>query len=302
MCFWFSVLGSGSGGNCTGLVFEAQESAAPGPADSEASHASPRRRCALIDVGLSPRATARRLQTIDLTLRDVCAIILTHLDGDHFHAGWLKIIEKLDLPVHAHHRHRGATYAAGIPVRRTSLFNGELRLDGGIESPRMESLVFAHDALGSVGFVIEHRGRRLGFATDLGRVPESLFERFVDLHGLAIESNYDRQMQLDSGRPWFLKRRIMGGMGHLSNEQTLEAVERIEAQSHLSQIALLHRSQQCNCPELLRELYTQKAPHLVDRLTLTEQHQPTPLLEVKVGVRRGSPKKQSPREPLTLFG
>ena len=113
--------------------------------------------------------------------------------------------------------------------------------------------------------------------------------RFVDLHALALESNYDRRMQLESDRPWFLKRRIMDGLGHLSNEQALEAIEHIESQSHLSRIALLHISRHCNCPNLLRELYVKRAPHLVDRLTLSHHAEPTPLLEVVPGQRRSTP-------------
>jgi len=288
MSFSFSVLASGSAGNCTVLAFDGHE------ADAEAA---PARRCVLIDAGLSPRRTARHLAEIGLSIRDVRAIVLTHLDTDHFYASWVKAIEKLDISVHAHHRHRGATYAAGIPMRRTNLFNGTLALD---ERTRIESIIFAHDALGSVGFVIEHEGRRLGFATDLGRVTDAMLDRFVDLHALAIESNYDRQMQIESARPPFLKRRIMGGMGHLSNEQALAAVEHIESQSHLSRITLLHLSRECNCPRRLHDLYQTRAPHLVERLTLSDQFEPTPLIEVTRGERRSTLPRLRMTSP-TLF-
>lgn len=274
MSLSFSVLGSGSAGNCTVLVMN-------GHADGDGLISYPgERKCILIDAGLSPRRTARQLADLGLSIREVSDIVLTHLDTDHFYCGWVKAIEKLNITVHAHHRHRGATYSAGIPMRRTRLFTRGITMD---QATTFHTVLFAHDALGSVGFVIEHDGRRLGFATDLGRVPESLLEEFVDLHALAIESNYDRQMQLDSGRPPFLKRRIMGGMGHLSNEQALEAIEQIEEQSILSSVTLLHLSRECNCPDLLRDMYTRRAPHLVDRLTVSNQFEPTPLLPVIEG-------------------
>jgi phosphoribosyl 1,2-cyclic phosphodiesterase len=113
-----------------------------------------------------------------------------------------------------------------LSIRRVELFKEDLRLDGG---PAIKATLLAHDDLGSVGFVIEHDGLRLGYATDLGRVPDTLLDHFENLHALAIESNYDRQMQIDSGRPWFSNARIMGGSGHLSNDQALEAVQRLPA-------------------------------------------------------------------------
>src|SRR5262249_30759007 len=78
------------------------------------------------------------------------------------------------------------------------------------------------------------------------------------------------------GRPWFLKRRIMGGSGHLSNAQALAAIRailnRCEATgSRLpAHVVLLHRSAECNCPDLLRELFCKDA-RIAKRLTLAEQ-------------------------------
>jgi phosphoribosyl 1,2-cyclic phosphodiesterase len=128
---------------------------------------------------------------------------------------------------------------------------------------------------------VEHAGRRLGYATDLGHISDSLLDHFTDLHALAIESNYDRQMQVTSDRPGFLKHRIMGGAGHLSNDQCLEAVLHIEARSDLSQIALLHLSRDCNCPDRVRSMYARRAPHVLQRLTITSQASPTARLVVE---------------------
>jgi hypothetical protein len=92
-------------------------------------------------------------------------------------------------------------------------------------------------------------------------------------------------MQLDSARPWFLKNRIMGGRGHLSNEQALDAVRAIldrseQQQSRLPRhIVLLHRSRQCNCPKRLRDLFSAD-PRIIGRLTLAEQFEPTGWLRV----------------------
>jgi phosphoribosyl 1,2-cyclic phosphodiesterase len=281
MSLAFCILGSGSAGNCTALLLKDDH---PTPDASLSTSPSTRdRSCILIDAGLSPRRTHRLLAPLGRTIDDVAAIVLTHLDTDHFHAGWLKVIarraeRRAPLTLHIHRRHRNVAWRSGLTARHVVLFEDVLELPGNV---RTESVLLAHDDLGSVGFVLERDGHRLGYATDLGRVSRGLLDRFVGLHALAIESNYDPPMQRDSLRPAFLKRRIMDGRGHLSNEQALEAVRHIERQSRwLSQIALLHLSQECNCPQRVHRLWQREMPHALHRLTISHQRRPTPVLAI----------------------
>ena len=138
----------------------------------------------------------------------------------------------------------------------------------------------AHDAGGTVAYVMEHDGRRLGWATDLGRVTDGLVSHLAGANVLAIESNYDPGLQRASGRPSFLVRRIMGGRGHLSNEQSLRAVCAIAARSSLDRIVALHLSRQCNGRHIIEALYQQRAPRLSSRLVLSDAHEPTPMIEI----------------------
>jgi phosphoribosyl 1,2-cyclic phosphodiesterase len=259
----FCVLGSGSAGNCT-LVRLGD--------DGDARHV-------LIDAGLSPRQTALRLGPLGVDLDDISDILLTHIDHDHFHPGWRDPGSKrLAWTWRAARRYLRQARTAGLPARDTEPFDGTFEMQPGT---RVEVTMLPHDELGSTGFVIEHDGARLGFATDLGRVPETLLERFENLAALALESNYDPQLERASSRPDFLKQRIMGGLGHLSNEQALEAVLRIAGRCDLRHIALLHLSRQCNDPAIVHDLFARRAPHLLGRLTITNQHEPTPLLHVE---------------------
>ena len=276
------MLGSGSSGNCTVVEFNGGEE----------------RQYVLIDAGLSPRMTARRLAPLGISLDDISHILLTHLDRDHYYPSWNKAAEKHDIMLHAHRRQRARAMSMDVDFRRLTMFNTEVDIGG---AAQILSIPLAHDELGTVGFVLEHDGHRLGFATDLGKVPEILLECFDNLHALAIESNYDRHMQMTSSRPAHLKRRIMGGRGHLSNDQSLEAVLEIADQSSLSQIALLHLSRQCNCPTLVTKLYASRAAHLLGELTVTNQYTATPMLQVK---RCGTPakrRKPRPSQQLSLF-
>jgi phosphoribosyl 1,2-cyclic phosphodiesterase len=256
----FCVLGSGSAGNCT-LVSLGDGAGA---------------RHALIDAGLSPRQTARRLGPLGIGLDDISDVLLTHIDHDHFNPGW-RDADAMRCTWRAARRHLKGVRAAGLPARRTAAFDDAFDLE---PSTRVEVTPLPHDELGTSGFVIDHGGARLGYATDLGRVPETLLESFAGLAALALESNYDPQLQRASSRPADLKRRIMGGLGHLSNEQALEAVIHIAGRGELHHIALLHLSRQCNDPALVRRGFARRAPHLLGRLTITNQHEPTPMLHV----------------------
>jgi phosphoribosyl 1,2-cyclic phosphodiesterase len=258
------VLASGSGGNCTVLR-------APGGV-------------VLVDAGLGPRMAARRMMNTGVRLSDVAAICLTHLDGDHFNSNWISTIVRRGISVYCHARRVDALLRRGgdPDLARFVIPFGNQAFEP-VAGLAVQPIAFAHDQAGSHGFVVEGFGSRIGYASDLGHVPDSLVEHFCDLDVLAIESNYDPRMQIESGRPEFLKRRIMGGAGHLSNQQALSAVKRIldrcqdEGRRLPAHIVLLHRSRQCNCPQLLRRLFARDA-RIAPRLTLAEQYSASPWL------------------------
>lgn len=255
------VLASGSAGNC--------------------SIVRTPRGLMLIDAGIGPRAAARRLQGSGVSIEDISAVCLTHLDRDHFSPGWVQTLLRIGTTVYC----AGHYVEKLLEIARDNRLARQIRpfqLDPfePLEELSVRPVPLAHDEQGSHGFLISGHGRRLGYATDLGRVPDHLIEAFKDLDVLAIESNYDPALQEASNRPWFLKRRIMGGKGHLSNEQALLAVRKILDQSHRQSrplpvhIVLLHRSRDCNCPQLLRTLFSADA-RIAPRLVLAEQYSRT---------------------------
>lgn len=259
------VLASGSGGNCTLLRT---------PAGSM-----------LLDAGLGPRGAARRMAGTGASVNDVRAICLTHLDRDHFSLRWRNLLIERQIRVFCHadladmlRGWLGAEVAGQVIA-----FDGAFTPLAGLH---VVPFCVPHDDGCCCAFVIEGFGARIGFATDLGRVPPGLIEHFGSLDVLAIESNYDPQMQLGSARPEFLKRRIMGGRGHLSNEQAFAAVRQIlDRHQRLrrplpSHIVLLHRSRQCNCPNLVRRHFA-RDKRLAGRLTLAEQFERSSWLRVR---------------------
>jgi phosphoribosyl 1,2-cyclic phosphodiesterase len=235
----------------------------------------------LIDAGLGPKVTAQRMAGSGVRVADVSAVCLTHLDIDHFCPAWVRPFIAAGVRVFCHRSRVGhlLKIAATQPLAPLICPFDDEPFEV-FPDLAARPVALAHDEEGSHGFVIEGFGRRLGFATDLGRVPASLIEHFVDLDVLALESNYDPCMQQQSARPDYLKRRIMGGRGHLSNEQAYAAIrtilERAERQGTglPTHIVLLHRSRQCNCPKIIRQLFCADA-RIASRLILSEPYQRT---------------------------
>jgi ribonuclease BN (tRNA processing enzyme) len=238
------------------------------------------RRACLIDLGLGPRKAVKMLADLGLGLHQIDDVLITHLDADHFQMGWAKWLP-MHVRVRLHVRHARRLPDLDKLGERVEAFDGdgEVRLASGIAA---RPLTLAHDDDGVTAFRLdmpeEFGGGRLGFATDLGRVTRALIDLFHDngngVDVLAIESNYCPEMQRSSSRPEFLKRRIMGGRGHLSNHEAVEAVRKIQPREH---VVLLHLSRECNDGALVSRLH-EGADYT---LTIAEQDRPT--RRVRVG-------------------
>lgn len=288
------VLASGSAGNCSVLVM----------------NRGGRTRAVLLDLGLSPRKTWRLLAEMGLGEHQVDGALVTHLDSDHARETWRTL-----MPPHARvYMHGGHAERVRRDGWRVEGFDGPFLIDPEV---RVFPLMMSHDQQGVAAFRVEFtgalapgRGRAsLGFATDLGRVDARLVEHFrggagqtdepVDV--LAIESNYCPAMQRASNRPEQLKQRIMGGRGHLSNQEALSAALQIEPREH---VVLLHLSRECNHPSVVAPLHA-GADYA---LTITSQEEPSRWVRIgspEPRPHRGSPEvvsRPQPARPLTLFG
>lgn len=278
------VLASGSGGNCSVLVVERPGVWGLSAADEESAGGSSSARVCLIDLGLSPRRTFSLLAEMGVRPDQVDDVLLTHFDNDHLHRGWLSPGGRAfprHTRVHVHRTHARRAERCGLfevevgggkrPRRASGIerSGGGREYDGGFalhECVRVDPIVMDHDDQGVVAFRFDFAAEAaegstvegqtltgsLGFATDLGRVTPDLTRHLRGVNVLAIESNYCPQRQQWSGRPEALKQRIMGGNGHLSNEQALEAISAIGTPEH---VVLLHLSRECNCPEQVRAMH-----------------------------------------------
>ena len=237
-----------------------------------------RRHDLLIDLGLSPRRLRGLLRAEGTDLESLSAVLLTHGDVDHLHTGWAKAWPSLLAPpVALRPAHGHVLSRAGLPHAITRWIAEPLAL-----GPfRVSAIELPHDREGSTGFRVEAGDHAVGWITDLGREVDGLAPFLAGVHALFLESNYDPAMQHASPRPEHLKRRIMDGHGHLSNAQAIELVRRLD-QDHgaPSHITLLHLSEQCNDPGLVRALWARELPHLNPRMRVAARREPTEAIEL----------------------
>lgn len=248
----------------------------------------------LLDAGLSPRRTRRHLAEIGHPVPNIDHIILTHLDRDHWYEGWVNGRDE-GTTIHVHRRHAGLATRLGVTSGRTLLFSEAFEVVAGVV---VHPILVAHDSLGTAAFRFEFpaSARSLGYATDTGRPSQELCDHLQGVDVLAIESNYCPVMQLASNRSEHLKQRIMGGKGHLSNEESARAVARI---SPREAVVLLHLSRQCNRPDRALEVHARPGP----RVVVSFHDRPAEWIRVvDPALHHAPPEVKTPRPAATLFG
>ncbi len=219
----FTILGSGSSGNCA--YVETAEARI------------------LVDAGFSPLQIRKRLATIGRTPENLSAILITHEHSDHI-SGLLGTADKFQIPVYCNcGTQDGAVWAfknkwaskKKLPLENHGslkskidwrLFQTGDRFE--LNDLLIETFSIPHDAQDPVGFILRTAAGNIGFATDLGHVTKLVLERIRAANVLVLESNHDVKMLQDCPRrSWALKQRILGRHGHLSNATAAEAVAQI---------------------------------------------------------------------------
>lgn len=234
MSLFITSLNSGSNGNCYYIGND--------------------REAVLVDAGLTCRETEKRMQLLGLSMSRVKAIFISHEHTDHI-KGVPVIAEKYAVPVYI----TSATCRMGRLQLRTGLVH-EFNAIGAIAIGGLSVTAFpkCHDAADPHSFIISYNGINIGVFTDIGAPCERLAKYFGMCHAAFLEANYDDDM-LENGRyPYFLKNRIRGGKGHLSNRQALDVFVK-HRPAFMSHLFLSHLSKDNNCPVLARNLFYQHA-------------------------------------------
>ena len=111
----------------------------------------------------------------------------------------------------------------------------------------VQSFPTPHDAAGSVGYILSGEGGRIVLATDLGYITPAVKTAVQDCGLLICEANHDEDWVRSGPYPYYLKQRILGDRGHLSNEAGAELAA-LAAESGTRAVVLAHLSRENNTP------------------------------------------------------
>lgn len=207
----------------------------------------------LIDAGISGRRVEAGLNSLELTGRDLDGILITHEHSDHI-KGLGVIARKYGIPIYATGGTVDAMVRSGSLGKIPEGIFREIREDEPflIKDLVVNPFTIPHDAAQPVGYRLECGEHSVGIATDLGKYNEYIIENLQNLDALLLEANHDIRM-LQVGRyPYYLKQRIMGDRGHLSNENAGQLLCRL-LHDNLKAVFLGHLSKENNYEELAYE-------------------------------------------------
>lgn len=231
----------------------------------------------LVDAGISGVQAESRLAREGIDIRSVDALLISHDHRDHCSAMGI-YQRKFGVPIYVTARTFRMATAMMSLGRMEDVRHFEagqtLRFDG----VSVETIPTPHDAAEGVGFVIDDGRWRLGILTDLGHVFEGLDSAVGGLDAVILESNYDPEMLEGGPYPRWLKERIRGPEGHLSNVEAGQLLRR-SAGTQLRWACLAHLSADNNSPDLaLRTCHEILGGDLP--LHLSGRHAPTDVLEI----------------------
>ena len=230
MSLFISSLNSGSNGNCYYIGN-----------DNEGI---------LVDAGISCKEIEKRMKRLGLSMHKIKAIFVSHEHSDHI-KGVPVLAKKYQLPIY---------------ITEATLFHCGYRLDkhlvmsfcaskpvviGGLAIIAFPKF---HDACDPYSFMICCNEIKVGVFTDIGEPCKHLIGHFKQCHAAFLETNYDEEMLHKGNYPYYLKKRITGGKGHLSNRQALELFK-LHKPPFMSHLLLSHLSKNNNCPKLVKELF-----------------------------------------------
>lgn len=201
----------------------------------------------LVDAGISCRRITAGLRELGLTLDDLTAILITHTHTDHI-SGLQTLLKHSDIPIAATAQTgRGLAYRlAGVGDR---LLDAPLCHSFSLGSCTVTAFPNSHDAPGACGFRFDTEDGSVGVLTDTGYVTGEAADILPGVDLAVLEANHDIETLRSGPYPYYLKQRILGSEGHLSNEDAARFAVTL-AEAGASEIILAHLSRENNTPAM----------------------------------------------------
>ena len=230
----FRSLASGSSGNATLIE------------GSDGLH----RTRVLVDCGLGLRQLIARLAVEGIGPADLDGIFITHEHGDHIGCAPM-LVARYGVPLWTSAGTAQYAAFAGLESALNLVRDGQVFAIGGLQ---LHPFTVPHDAREPLQLRCTDGDRVLGLMTDIGHVTGHALAALAGCHALVLESNHDVELLAQSRYPDFLKRRVGGQHGHLSNVQAAAALGALH-HDRLNTVVAAHLSERNNRPELVSRAF-----------------------------------------------
>lgn len=242
------VLASGSKGNCT--------------------YVQTKNHKVLIDIGTSSLQIEKKLKEFGIEPREIDSVFITHAHKDHV-AGVNVFYKKYKPEMYLT---KNILSEANLKLDKYNELKDEIILD----DLKVTVIPTSHDAKDSRGYILESENSSMVYMTDTGYIPERYEDRLKNKNVYVFESNHDIEMLMSNEHyPHYLKMRILGDEGHLSNKDSAIYLSKYIG-SNTQKVFLAHISEHNNTPEIalstLKETLKNKNV-LFDNISVADQYQ-----------------------------
>jgi phosphoribosyl 1,2-cyclic phosphodiesterase len=203
----------------------------------------------LVDAGVSAKQIVLSLEKINVNIKTIEAILVTHEHTDHI-KGIKVLASKYNIPVFSTQKTWTKLSQSDIAATLKNTF--EIDKEFSVGNIKVLAFSTPHDAIDPCGFNFFYGNEKVTLATDLGHINNYLLEKMEKSNTILLEANHDIEMLKAGSYPWPLKQRILGDYGHLSNITSALTIEYL-IKTGTKNFILGHLSQENNFPELALE-------------------------------------------------
>jgi phosphoribosyl 1,2-cyclic phosphodiesterase len=229
----------------------------------------------MVDCGFGLRNACTRLERIGKSPEDLTAIIVTHEHSDHW-KGIGALSAKYNIPVYLS---AGSLKAKEVQSGEALFKCIDSHKDFYVGDICIKPVPVPHDAREPIQYILSNGKVQLGILTDLGHFTPHVVSSYSKCDALLLECNYDDDMLLDGPYPRFLKERVSGMFGHLSNRQAADLLLALDL-SRLKTLVIGHISAKNNDVSLIKAAIEPLCGEDIV-LSFADQESGSPWMEIK---------------------